>query len=201
MNSPLGYAIGNWSEILECIELMNPALEKSPASEDLLEVTLYLAGAMLKLAGKAGSIEEGIKLSEEKLFNGECFIKFIELVKMQGGDISIINNPEKYPKTKYYSALKAEAEGFVSGLDALSFGLAAVNLGCGRNTVLDKIDYSASILLKKKIGDVVKKGDVICEISGETDDKIKSAETSLQNAITISEIKPESKSRILEVIY
>lgn len=201
MSSPLGYAIGNWSEILECIELMNPALEKSPSSEDLLEVTLYLAGAMLKLAGKAGSIEEGIKLSEEKLYNGECFIKFIELVEMQGGDVSVINNPEKYPKAKYNSALKAETAGFLSGLDALSFGLAAVNLGCGRKTVKDKIDYSSSILLKKKIGDAVNKGDIICEISGETDDKIKSAEASLQNAITISETKPESKSRILEVIY
>lgn len=201
MRSPLGYAIGNWAEIKECIELMNPELYKSSKSGDLVEVTLYLAGAMLLLAGKAASIEEGIKLANNKLQSGECYKKFIDLVKMQGGDVSVIQNIEIYPKTKYSDNLQANESGFVSGLDALSFGLAAVNLGCGRKTVTDKIDYSSAIILEKKIGDEVEAGDVICKIYGETEEKIKAAKASLENAVTISQTKSAEKSRILEVIY
>ncbi len=201
MSSPLGYAIGNWVEIKECVEIMNPELKESPLSDDLLEVTLYLAGAMLMLADKCSSIDDGIKLANEKLENGECFKKFIDLVEMQGGDITLINDMGKYPKAQHEDSIIAEYDGYIEKLDALTFGLAAVNLGCGRKTVDDKIDYSSAILLNKKIGYSVGKGDVICTILGESKHKVKAAKEALIKGIVISETRHKEKSKIIEVIY
>lgn len=200
MNSPLGYAIGNRAEIKECLELMNPKSEKSKLSADLLEVTLYLAGAMLQLAGKSKSIDEGIKLAEEKLQNGECYDKFIEMVKLQGGDVSYLMEPGKYPEAKFKDSIISATSGYIDKLDALIFGNAAVELGCGRKKVDDNIDYSSAILLEKKIGDAVNKGDIICGIYGETKEQVKRAKELLSEGITISIKKPEPKSRIIEVI-
>jgi pyrimidine-nucleoside phosphorylase len=201
MSSPLGYAIGNWVEIKECIEIMNPELKESALSDDLLEVTLYLAGAMLMLAGKCGTIEDGIILASEKLESGEGYTKFIDLIEMQGGDINLIKNIENYPKAKYEDKITASSDGYIEKLDALTFGTASVNLGCGRNTVGDKIDYSSAILLEKKIGHAVSKGDVICRILGESRHKIKTAKDALIKGITVSENRPKVESRIIEVIY
>lgn len=200
MSSPLGYAIGNWSEIKECIEIMNPELQSTPLSNDLEEVTLYLAGAMLMLAGKCSSIEEGISLSEKKLASGECFEKFIALVEMQGGDSGLIKSPENYPKAKLSDTIAADSDGYITVLDALTFGLAAVNLGCGRKTVEDKIDYSSEIILNKKTGDAVKTGETICTIRGETEQQVVSTKAMLLKGITISKEKPGIKGRIIEVI-
>lgn len=200
MSSPLGYAIGNWAEIKECIEIMNPNLEKSRHSKDLIDITLYLAGAMLMLAGKCSTVEEGMKLSEEKLANGECFAKFIALVEMQGGDIRFIKDTSLYPEAKFSEVIKAKETGYVAGLDALTFGLAAVNLGCGRKTVEDKIDYSSAILLDKNIGESAAKDEVICRIYGESEEQVSSTKKMLQKGIKITKTKPEIITRLIEVI-
>ncbi len=200
MSSPLGYAIGNWAEVVECIEIMDPGRKTSPLSGDLLEVTLYLAGAMLKLAGKCKTTEEGIILAEEKLASGECFRKFKALVGMQGGNIDVINSPEKYAKAKVKKNIIAVSDGYIRSQDALSFGLAAVELGCGRKKVEDRIDYSSAIILEKKPGDKVSIGETICRVSGETEEHVRAAERILTEGILISEKKPEIKSRIIEVI-
>lgn len=201
MHSPLGYAIGNWVEIKECVELMDPSLKESDFSDDLLEVTIYLAGAMLMLAGKCSTINEGVLLANEKLENGECFKKFLDMVEMQGGDISLIKNMENYPKAKYHDEIKAEHDGYIEKLDALTFGLAAVKLGCGRKTIEDKIDYSAAILLEQKISYAVNKGDVVCRIFGNDKKKVKYAKEFLTEGIVISQKREWGKSKIIEVIY
>ncbi len=200
MSSPLGYAIGNWVEIKECVEIMNPKLKSLPQSKYLIDVTLYLAGAMLMIAGKCETIEEGIKLSEEKLANGGCFEKFIALVEMQGGESKYINDIDIYPRAKFSDDIKADENGYLYELDALTFGLAAVNLGCGRQKVDDKIDYSAAILLDKKTGDAVKQGDTICWIFGETEEKVTTTKNMLLKGIKITQTKPEIKNRIIEII-
>jgi pyrimidine-nucleoside phosphorylase len=200
MNSPLGYSIGNWAEVVECIEIMDPERKVSALSRDLLEVTLFLAGAMLKLGGKSDSIEYGIKLAGEKLVSGECFAKFTELVEMQGGKTAFIKDPEKYPKAKFEKSMKAAGSGYISGLDAQAFGLAAVELGCGRKRVDDKIDYSSSILLKKKPGGSISAGETVCSIMGESMEQVEAASKIAEGGISISRTKPEISSRIIEVI-
>ncbi len=200
MNSPLGYAIGNWAEVVECIEIMNPEQKAASLSLDLLEVTLFLAGAMLKLGGKCDSIESGIKLAGEKLVSGECFRKFIEVAEMQGGNAAMIRNPGDYPEAKFEKNFTAIEKGYINKLDALAFGLAAVELGCGRKKVDDKIDYSSAIILEKKPGDEVGSGDVICRVKGETMQQVDSALKIIADGVTISKNRPDIKSKILEVI-
>lgn len=200
MSSPLGYAIGNWVEIKECIDIMDPETKNSEQSGDLIEVTLFLAGAMLEAAGKVSSIEEGILQSREMLDSGACLKKFIELVEIQGGDVKFIMDTSLYPEAKFKDSITSESGGFITKQDALTFGLAAVNLGCGRKTIDDKIDYSSAIILKRKIGDAVAPGDVICDITGESAEKVDSTKQMLLKGIEISETKPIVKSRIIEVI-
>ncbi len=200
MSSPLGYAIGNWAEIKECIEVMNPALKKSPQSKDLVDLTLMLAAAMLRVAGKSKTFEEGIRLSSEKILNGECYNKFIAMVELQGGDSKFIKDTKLYPESKFYDEIKATKAGYITELDALTFGLAAVNLGCGRRTIVDKIDYSSAILLDKKIGDEVKVDDVICRIYGETVEKVSTTKDMLQKGVKITKVKPIFKNRLIEII-
>ena len=200
MNSPLGYSIGNWLEIKECIMLMNPAIDDPIQSKDLTEVTLYLAGAMLKLAGKCNSVEEGIRLAEEKITNGKCFEKFIEMVEAQGGDTSIIKDIGKYPAAKFSADFCAERSGYIKTQNAHKFGSAAVNLGCGRKAVHHKIDYSSGITLEKKVGDKVNKGDVICKIYGESEAKVQHALSNIEKAVVISDVPVETNSKIIEVI-
>jgi pyrimidine-nucleoside phosphorylase len=200
MNEPLGYAIGNWNEIEECVSIMNPKSRTNPLSDDLLEVTLNLAGAMLMLAGKCKTINEGIELSKIKLENGECFNKFIDIVKTQGGDASYFTTLKPYPQAKVREEITSEVDGYISKLDALQFGLAAVNLGCGRKKVDDKIDYSSGIILLKKVGDKVKKGEIVCLLFGETDEKINHALEYLRTGIEITDSPVTKKTKIIEFI-
>jgi pyrimidine-nucleoside phosphorylase len=200
MNEPLGYAIGNWNEIEECVTIMNPKLKTNPLSDDLIVVTLTLAGGMLMLGGKCRTIEEGISLSKQKIESGECFDKFINMVEAQGGDSSYFKTLRPYPGAKVREEITIESDGYVSKLDALQFGLAAVNLGCGRKKVDDKVDYSAGIILLKKIGDKVKKGDILCLLFGESDEKINHALEYLRTGIEISATHITKNTKIIEVI-
>jgi pyrimidine-nucleoside phosphorylase len=142
MSSPLGYAVGNRLEVKECLEIMDPSRSKPALSNDLLEVTLFLAGAMLFVSGRAQSVEEGIFMSGRKLESGECLKKFIDLVQNQGGDTGYINGKKKFPESKFSLQVNSEQTGFISGLDAFKTGLASVELGCGRKSINDRIDYS-----------------------------------------------------------
>jgi len=200
MNEPLGYAIGNWNEIDECVSIMNPKLRANPLSNDLIEITLTLAGAMLMLAGKCNTIEEGIVLSKQKLESGECFDKFIDMVETQGGDSSYFKTLKPYPQAKVREEITIEKDGYVSKLDALQFGLAAVNLGCGRRKIDDTIDYSSGIMLLKKVGDKVKKGDILCLLFGESDEKINHALEYLRTGIEISDSSVTKNTKIIEII-
>jgi pyrimidine-nucleoside phosphorylase len=200
MHEPLGYAIGNWVEIHECINIMNPETGKSRLSDDLIEVTLALAGAMLFLAGKCRSIKEGIPMAQEKLYNGDCYNKFLELVKKQGGDVSVIKNPIKYRKINSIEKFVSDKDGYISTFNAMKFGKAAVALGCGRKKITDNIDYSAGIILKKKPGDKVKAGDEICVIIAEDKNKLVHSKEFLNGAVEIGNSQIEIKSKILEII-
>ncbi len=122
------------------------------------------------------------------------------MVENQGGDTSVIKDINTYKKAKLSDVVKANKDGFINKLDSLKAGLASVELGCGRRHVQDKIDYSAGILLQKKIGDEVRKGDTIFSVSGEAAEKVQNCIKLLEESIEIVETKPEVKSKIIEVI-
>lgn len=195
MNQPLGNYIGNWLEVYESIKVLQGEKVK-----DLLEVTLALSGAMIYLGGKASSIKEGIEISKEMIKNGKAFEKFQEIVKLQGGNTSFINNPEKYPKAKIIEKVKAEKNGYFSGVDNYRLGMISLQLGAGRLTKEDKIDPKAGIIFYPKIGDKIKKGDVIAELHTDKKNVVNDLKKKMNTVIHYSNKKVSAPLLINEII-
>lgn len=153
MDQPLGYQIGNWLEVKESIDVL-----QNRGPKDVLTVTLALGILMVRMAQKAKSETEAYFLLKNALENGVAYQKFLELVKAQGGDVSFIENPEKYPFAPRIEVESPE-QGYIVELDAYKVGMLSVFLGAGRMRKEDSIDPSAGITLLKKIGDYVHKGE------------------------------------------
>ncbi|MCB2355177.1 pyrimidine-nucleoside phosphorylase [Clostridium estertheticum] len=159
MSQPLGFAIGNALEVKEAIDTL-----KGEGPEDLTELVLTLGSQMVVLAKKAKTLEEARKMLLEVIGNGKAIDKFKVFIKNQGGDESIVDNPEKLPQAKYKIDVPALTSGFVSNMVADEIGIAAMLLGAGRATKEDKIDLAVGLMLRKKVGDKVEKGEPILTI-------------------------------------
>ena len=195
MNQPLGNYIGNWLEVYESIQVL-----KGKIRNDLYALSLKLAGAMIYLGKKAKSIKEGEEVAKKQIENGKAFNKFLEMVELQGGNINYINNPDKYPKSKYSRKIHSVKSGFVKEIDTYQFGMASLELGAGRKTMEDKIDFKTGIILSKKINDYIKKDDLICEIFSDSKTKIKLAEEIILKSIQFSKTKIQTPKLIKKVI-
>jgi len=195
MNQPLGNYIGNWFEVYESIKVL-----QGEYVEDLCEVTFNLSGAMIYLGGKAKSINEGIEISKEMITSGKAFDKFIEITKLQNGDVSMLMNPDKYKKSKYSEKIYAEKSGYIKAIDNYQIGMASLELGAGRLTKEDKIDPKAGIVFNSKIGNKINKGDVIAEIY--TDDKtsIDKVKERILSAVEFSKEKVNAPKLIKAVL-
>jgi pyrimidine-nucleoside phosphorylase len=167
---------------------------------DLYKLTNVLAGAMIFLGGKTNSIEEGEKLAMEMLMDKSTFHKFLEIVKIQNGDSEYVNDWSDYKRAKLRKEIISDEDGFISEMTASDFGYTAIELGCGRKRVEDKIDYLAGIILKKKCGDEIRKGEIICELYAETEHKLKKGEMRLNGAVKITKSKPVLNNLILEML-
>lgn len=159
MDQPLGRTVGNWLEVRESIESLQG---KGP--QDVMEVTLMLAGTMIWLGGKASSVEEGIEKSKESIRNGSAFQKFIDITAEQGGDIRYLQDPSLYPKASQTVEVTSDRDGFIGDVDSYEIGMTAVELGAGRMRKEDVIDPVAGIEFIKKHGESVKKGETIALI-------------------------------------
>ena len=159
MDEPLGNAVGNTLEVIEAINTL-----KGNGPKDLTELCLKAGSIMLMQAKIVDSLTEGEELLKTKIKSGEAFNKFVEFVQAQHGDISYVLDIEKFQKAKYVYNFTSKEEGYLKRIKAFEIGEFAMNLGAGREKIEDKIDYSAGILLNKKIGDYVKKGDILCTI-------------------------------------
>lgn len=195
MNQPLGNYVGNWLEVLESINVL-----KGEVVADLSEVTLNLSGAMIYLGGKAESIQEGISISKEIIKSGKAFDKFIEIVKYQGGDISLINNPNKYPQSKYSEYVYANKSGYITEINTYEIGMCNIELGGGRKTITDKIDFKAGMIFKKKLGDKVNKGEVVIEFFTDKKSVIDYVKNRLTNAIKIGKTLTHKEKIIKKII-
>jgi pyrimidine-nucleoside phosphorylase len=159
MNQPLGKAVGNNLEIKEVIETL-----KGNGPKDLVEICLSSGAILLQQAKIFTDRAEARKALEENIKNGKAFEKFKEFVKAQGGDVEYIDHPEKFPVSKNLIEIKSENEGYIKTIDALTIGLGSCHLGGGRMKLTDVIDMSAGIYLNKKVGDFVKKGELLCTL-------------------------------------
>jgi len=159
MNQPLGKAVGNNLEIKEVIETL-----KGNGPKDLVEICLSSGAILLQQAKIFADRAEARKALEENIKNGKAFEKFKEFVKAQGGDVEYIDHPEKFPVSKNLIEIKSEHEGYIKTIDALTIGLGSCHLGGGRMKLTDVIDMSAGIYLNKKVGEFVKKGELLCTL-------------------------------------
>ena len=169
MNEPVGYAVGNTLEVIEAIDI----LKGKYLPKDIKHIITELGANMLVLANKAGNLEEGKAKILENLQNGKGYEKFVELVQNQGGDISFIENTDKFAKAKYIIPIIAEKSGNIVRLDALNVGKLSVYLGAGRMKKEDDIQKEVGFIFHKKVGDKVEKGDVLGYIHSNDEEKAK----------------------------
>ena len=165
MDQPLGLAVGNALEVKEAIDTLHG---KGP--KDFQDLCYQSGAIMLEQAKIAKSQEEGLAMLKKVVKDGSAFKKFREMVIAQGGDVSYIDNPEKFPLSKNIIEVKASKPGYIKQIVALEIGESAMRLGAGRETFDDVIDMSAGIVLSKKVGDKVAKGDVLCTVHTNKDD-------------------------------
>lgn len=165
MSQPLGFAIGNALEVKEAIETL-----QGNGPEDLTELCLVLGSQMVVVGGKAETLEEARAMLEEVIANGEALEVMKQFIKNQGGNPAIVDNANLLPQAKYINEIPSEKEGYISFMEADEIGTAAMVLGAGRATKESEIDLAVGIVLNKKVGDFVKKGESIATIYSNTEE-------------------------------
>lgn len=172
MEAPLGRAVGNWPEVVESVRGLRGQRD---GIEDLMEVTLTLAGEMVWLGGAAGTPAAGRQRAEEAIASGAAFDKLVALAEAQGGDAAVLQAPERRAGVPdgIVVAAPAQAEGYVAALDAYRIGTTAVALGAGRRTKEEAVDPTAGLVLHKKPGEAVAPGEALATLytrrTGEAD--------------------------------
>ncbi len=195
MNQPLGDAIGNSLEIIECVEVL-----KGNGPKDITDISIHLAGGMIYLAGLSKDLKEGIKKAQASISDGSALLKFRELILNQGGEPAFIDDYSKLDIANNQIKVLSTKSGFIQKMDCKAFGLHCVSLGGGRKKTTDKIDFGVGLLLHSKIGDFVSKGDTIATIFCR-DHQIELASIIANDIInknlTIGKAKPKTKPKLI----
>jgi pyrimidine-nucleoside phosphorylase len=182
MNQPLGCAIGNSLEVIECIE----SLKGNPPS-DLREICMELGMRMLLLGERAATLEEAEGILKERWASGAALQKFQEMVKAQGGNPDIIDNTSLLDVSPDIKDLTSPRDGVIAGFEAREIGIVCMLLGAGRATYDAPIDYGVGLICHKKIGEVVKKGEPVFTIYHRGGKSLREAEKRLSRAVIISD--------------
>ena len=159
MDQPLGNYIGNALEVEEAIDILSGRTQGA-----LKDVALELGAHILRNAGAVATVNEGVKLLDAKIRSGEGLKKLAEMIAAQGGDPRVCEDTGLLPKAKTLIDIKAERDGYVSSMVTSDIGNAAKLLGAGRERKTDALDLSVGIVMKVRVGDRVKKGDVLCTL-------------------------------------
>lgn len=194
MNQPLGHEVGNANEIKEAIDVL-----KGNGAEDETTVALTIASYMTVLGGAFTNNDTAYKELQTIIKSGKAVEKLKELIKIQGGNPDVVDNPDKLPQAKNHIEVKASSNGYVKSIDAEKIGISAMLLGAGRKTKEDKIDFSAGITLIKKVGDKVNTNDTICVLHTNIDDT-RESEDMIRNAYSFSDVQVNPPKHIYDVI-
>lgn len=178
MDEPLGYAVGNILEVQEAVATLRG---EGPA--DVLEICYALGSRMLVLSDIAGTVEEGRAVMKQHLEDGSALRRLAEMVKAQGGDEDLVWHPEKMPDAKIHKVVTAPSDGVISHMECNEIGNASMVLGGGRETADDVIDLSVGIILKKKTGESVKKGEPVAVLYANDEKRLADAEKRFDCAI------------------
>jgi pyrimidine-nucleoside phosphorylase len=194
MSQPLGNEVGNANEVREAIDIL-----KGEGAEDETAIALTIASYMTVLGGAFCDFDTAYLELNKVIKSGKAIEKFKELIKIQGGNTDVIDNPDKLPKAKYHIEIKSTLSGYVNAINAEDIGISAMLLGAGRKTKDDKIDYSAGITILKKVGDRVTENMTLLILHTNLKD-CEEAEFIAKNSFFIAEEKPKPIKYIYEVI-
>ena len=181
MNEPIGFAVGNTLEIIESINF----LKGKQMPQDLKKIVLEIGSKMIKMAGKGEIEEENRQKMLQNIENGLAYNKFKEMVQNQGGDISYLEDTNKFEKAKYEIEVRSIKNGIIKEMNAEKIGKIACFLGAGRIKKEDKIDMAVGIKLNKKIGEKVEKGELLATIYANQNEKGEFAKKELEEIYKI----------------
>jgi len=184
MDRPLGHAVGNALEIMEAIDVL-----RGRSKGDLYEVCVAMATEMVMLF-KEIPHAQAQALVTDAIDSGIAFEKMKEWVAAQGGDADYIEHPERFHQADVREAVISPADGYITHMDTAAIGSCAVILGAGRATKDAPIDYSAGIIISKKTGDRVRKGEPIAYLHTNDPDAVSSAAERYIGALTIGAAQP-----------
>lgn len=196
MDQPLGYAVGNALEVKEAIDTLN-----GNGPKDLLELCLTLGSYMLIGTKKASDADEARAMLKDTITSKKALNKFAEFVKAQGGDERAVYDTSLLPKASLTQDCYAASEGYISSIHSDEVGMVSLTLGGGRETKESKIDLSVGVVFKKKVGDYVKKGDVIATLYANSEEKLKAAKERFDKTYSYSDNevkKPVFIKRIID---
>ncbi len=194
MSQPLGRAVGNALEVEEAVQVL-----KGGGPEDLRQLCLELAGEMIRIGGRAESFEEGKETARQVLSDGRALEKFRQMVRRQGGDDRIVEEPERMGSSRYSRDVLAGRTGFIAEMAAQEIGRASQHLGAGRLRKEDEIDFTAGIRMHVRIGDSVQEGDVLATLYGADSRRLEEAEIIMEAAIRIS-AEPAAPPKLIQKI-
>ena len=194
MDRPLGSAIGNSLEVIEAVKVL-----KGELVNDLKEVCVSIASEMISLVCSVSN-DEALKMVNDILNSGKAFMKMKEWISVQGGDTNFIDNTDLFRKAEFSFDILAETSGYITSMDTEKIGLTSVILGAGRAAKEDSIDFSAGILIYKKTGDEIRKGEKIATLLTNNNASLDDAGKMYNSSITVSSQKPEQKPLIYKII-
>jgi pyrimidine-nucleoside phosphorylase len=195
MEQPLGRKVGNALEVEECLDVL-----AGGGPEDLRELCLDLSAWMFVLGGKSKSVAEGRKLASEMIASGAARDKFREIIRLQGGDAGVVDDPSRLPRAKNKATAITMKEGYVTSIRCEQVGVASMLLGGGREKKEDSIDPAVGIVLEKKVGDRVLAGSVLCTIHYNSDERKGEALILLADSFVIGAVAPPARPLVRRVI-
>jgi len=192
MDSPLGMAVGNALEVVECLDVL-----KGGGPADLIDISVELAARMLVLGGVAADRADAERRIRHAIASGAGLQRFRQIVETQGGDPRIVDDYARLPHVNDRHVVNATQSGFVTAMDAEKIGRASVTLGAGRDRVEDPVDFAVGIVLRAKPGDEVRQGDALLELHYRDPRRRDAALSLLGSAITIGRERPAAPRLIV----
>ena len=198
MDQPLGRYAGNWVEVQESLDLLSG--KRHPLNEDLRELSLTLAGWMIFLGGVSDTAEAGRDRAEEILESGEARTIFVEMVRLQGGNTAILDQPEKFHTPGARKDFLAHRSGYLASVDCTQVGWAVQRLGAGRERAGEPVSAHAGLEVRVKLGHKVEAGEPLCTLFADHESRFAEPEALLGQALVIADEPALAEPLVQEII-
>jgi pyrimidine-nucleoside phosphorylase len=196
MQTPLGRAVGNALEVIECIDVL-----KGGGPPDLIDVSVELTARMLLLGKVAHDLADAKDKVRDAIGSGAGLERLRKIIEIQGGDPRVIDDYSRLPHVDSRETVTAPHDGFLTRVDAELVGKASVILGAGRDRVEDAVDFAVGLLVVAKPGAAVRAGDPVFEVHYRDRDRLERARALLNQAIEVAAAPPPPARLILDEVH